>query len=118
MIKQCKVMIKLLTGEGNLRINTGRWDAKQKLSRNDRKCIACNEAVETLEHMLLECTALDGQGRNLLTLLEKHGLDQLNNRQRIELIFNVGNRLQDHEMIEIANTVYTMYNDRPITQIQ
>jgi hypothetical protein len=55
-LRACKFMIKLITGENGLEVNTGRFSNEQ---REERLCKLCKTDVETEAHFLLSCTELN-----------------------------------------------------------
>ena len=63
LLKLCKFMVSLLTGNGNLRA----WETKIENGQTNAMCNACNEEDETLTHFVLKCNALFGKRAGLTT---------------------------------------------------
>ena len=116
LVKKCKLIMKLIVGEGNLRMNTGRWEQDIRIRRIERTCLTCNDGVETLDHMLMECVELKDARENLMGTLESHGIKDMDTKQKVSLIFNKDNVLNDIEMQEIVFIIHEMYVNRIVAE--
>ena len=111
LIKQCKIIMQLIVGEGNLRVNVG-----IRCERNKRDveslCKMCEAEAETLNHMILKCPAHQSVRESLMAILSDYNLDELSDDYKVRFILDEASILDDKEKIHVLKHISDMYKSR------
>ena len=114
MMKVCKVVIKLLTGEGNLEVNTGRH-TNRRIPYQERLCRMCGEEVETAKHMVLKCNNLNEKRAPIQEVIAKYDFlfNELSEDQKLSFLFGKEELIQTEDLVTIGKALHEMYVSRP-----
>ena len=85
-------------------------------TRQDRAlCSACKDSQETLAHFLFHCDTNFVERQTIVRIIRtfelRSGVQNVTDDSRIQLIFDMGQRLSENEYIEICKTIHLMYTN-------
>ncbi|CAH1777994.1 unnamed protein product, partial [Owenia fusiformis] len=109
-IRRCSLMVRLLTSQGNLRVNVGEWEG---IPMRDRLCELCQHEVETLEHFTLFCPNNNENRTQIQIVINRYLNDEhVTTSNKLKLVYGGDERVSHDELKAMSSNVRDMYIKR------
>jgi hypothetical protein len=118
------LMTKLRSGSHFLRIETGRYEIKNKkrLLRNERVCLCCAmDKVEDEYHFLFECVLYDDERMKLYDDIKQHAQVDIMNmdvNNKMKFVLSAGLFMIDHNIVKFVQDYLCVCYDKRMQKIR
>ena len=118
------LLAKLRSGSHFLRIETGRYEVKNKkrLERNERVCLCCDmNKIEDEYHFLFECVLYRGERMKLYDDIKQHpNVDVMNmdDKNKLKFVLSCGLFMLEHNIVKCVQDYLCICYDKRLQMLK